>query len=528
MSIVTQEQLWAGFDYSAPSNPTIVRESLSPIIDKSMYFSGLKTFSGTTRIYARFLSIESDTPLPCIIILPSSLDSLDDIEIDKYLDLLKGYSLMFVDYFGSAKTKLKHTIYPKDIDAYWQRDKAHLNTFIPEDLKTSAHYYFSTTALFSVNYLRQYQNELNIDIDKIGIIGIGTGAGLVYKASIDQTIKCGASFFCGDIFGQEAKYIGYKAALDSRMYATKTDIPVLINAATNQIGGGFDYLNDLYLSAQNARLLNYSLSDNAISEEQRHNLATWFDSILKNQETALPEKPKILVSVSEGANYIELTGAFDSVTIYLAEDRDAEFRNWKKIKHTKISETKYLARIEPCSIKHKLFASVVTKCGFSLSSEMMLIKPSIDEGAAAKKGRILFKSGLNKSDWLIKGHGFFDNDGVPIMAKGPFDLEGIKGKNLISLASGDAVGKRLSESLLQFIIHAPLQTEVEFNLTLDLKNGMTDVYSTKKTIQDKDWAMVTLSPIDFKCAKGIPSFDKVISIGAKASTPLIISSIIWV
>ncbi|MCL2556829.1 MAG: hypothetical protein FWE03_07460 [Firmicutes bacterium] len=527
MSIITLEQLWLNFDRKAPSKPTIVKEQYSQYIDKKIFFSGLKTDSGTTRIYARFLSYPSDFPLPVLIILAAHNQSIDDIDAHKFLSLLDGYALLFIDYHGAMQNKILYTIYPKDINTYWQQSPLSIFEHVPQDLKTSAHYYFTACTLFAINYLEEFNQELNIDINKIGILGIGTGASIVYKASIDEAIKCGASFFCGDIFGSNPQYISYKAALDSRIYAAKSNIPVLINAASNQQNEGFDYLNDLYLNALNARISTHALSSNSVSIKQRDNLKKWFDTILKNEYSIenLPKKPKISSSTSEDATYIELSGEFDSVQIYISEDRSPEFRNWKKIKHTKISETKYLIRIESNVIKYKLFASVMTKCGFSLSSEMISIKPIKQEKEQNKKGRILFKGGLSGSDWLIQAHDFFDDDN-PFMTKGPFDLEGICGHELITLSSGDITNKGAPESLLQIILHVPIQTEIEFILT-EL-NDNVQIFSHKKTISDKNWAMITLSPLDFKCTKGTPSFDKVVSIGLKADTKIIISSIIWV
>ena len=532
MSIITPSQLWESFDRHTPLCPTIVSQKDTPFIDKRLYFSGLKTESGCIRIYARFLSVPSDAVQnnPALILLPPAHQSIDTMDAEQLLALFDNrYSILLVDYFGAGTQKTHHSIYPKAKNNYWKTD---LYT-CPTDIKTSAHYYFTTCALFALSYLEEYYKDLNIDKDKLGILGINEGASLVYKASIDKGIKCGATFFCGDLFGANQDNIAYKAALDSRVYAAKTDFPVLINAATNQKGGEFDYLNELYLSGEQSRLSIFALSSNAVSDEQRDNLIKWFDLAMNNGCQKIPCRPKISASVSEGANYIELEGEFDNVKMYIAESGIADYRNWKIIKHTKISENKYLARLDGSSQDHKLFASVLTKCGFNLSSEMIDIAAVRNVADQTKRGRIIYKIGYKDSGWLIRGSDFFKTD-VPIIAKGPFELEGIKAKRLTTYAAGDMINRGEAGSLLQIVLHTKVPSVVEFILTTSHQSldtscqPSTEVFRHKKNIIEKDWAMISLSPEDFKSAKGLPVFDRVIGIELRAEEDVLIGSVIWV
>ena len=524
MAIITLEQLWEGFDRNVSVSPTIVKEQTAPFIDKRLFFNGLTTSQGVIRIYARFLSNHSARAAPVLIVLPPIDQNIDTLDPIKLLALAKHYALLIIDYGGLHKNKTYSSIYPKDIDTYWL-SSSDTALSSPKNIKNSAHYYFTTSALFAITYLEQHHKELNIEPNKIGMLGINTGASILYKASIDNAIKCGATFFCGDIVGFLQDNIAYKVALDSRAYAKKTQLPVLISAATNEAGAGFDYLNDLYAANTNSRLSTFVLSSTAVSNGQRDNLIKWFDCVMQNSESNIPFRPKISSSVSEGINYIELGGEFESIEVFLAEDREAEYRNWKAVKHIKISETKYLARVQPSEFSQKIFANAKTKCGFNLSSEMIEIEPIKDEKPAIKRGRIVFKSGINDNGWLIKGQDFFDED-IPKAVKGPFDIDGVCAKSLVSLAVGDAASRGGAQSLLQIMLHVNKPIEVEFSLTT--QNGKNKEYTHKKTIFERDWAFVTLSPQDFKCAKGVPSFDNVIAIGIKADTDVVVSSIIWV
>jgi len=556
MAILTPKQLWQDFDRHLDLNAAVVRETTTPFIDKRIYFNGLKTSQGHIRIYARFLSCD-DTKKPAVIFLPPAEYNINNIDAQKILTLFKNYSLLIIDYAGiTAPDKAFNTIYPKDIDTYWQRDITTLAAPVT-DMKTAAHYYFTSCALFALSYLE----TLNIDKDKIGVLGIAEGASLVYKISIDKAVKCGVSFFCGDIFSGQQEYIAYKAAFDSRAYAAKTNMPVLINAAANQADGAFDYLNDLYLGSTNSRFSTFALSSKAVSEEQRQSAVKWLDFMLiqneelaadrikttqnqhenyagktknlSNSETAilnpelnaLPPPPKISSSVSEGATYVELSGEFERVEMFIAEDRLSQYRNWKPLRHSKISETKYLARVDSSHLTYNVYANITTKCGFNFSSEMISLTPLKVENIGTKRGRIIYKAATDTGGWLIKGGDFFETN-APVLKKGPFDLEGICAEELISFAAGDEANQGKSDSLLQIILHINKPGDIEFNIII--QNDGIQEFKHIKMIMDKAWAVVTLSPEDFKCSKGTPSFDKVIAIGIKSDEQLLINSIIWV
>lgn len=513
--------MWDKYDRSTSLETMIVREDKTEYIDRKLYFSGFRAEGGTVRCYARFLipqpsTLNSQTTPVLIALLPKDND-IDRADAQKILQA--GYAVLLLDYSGKSDKKSRYTVYPHSINPAWESDPDTIKK-PPADPKASCWYYWTTCVLHALTYL---ENEGYGG--RIGLIGIGEGAGPVFKSGLTQGITAGATFFGGDIPDTGDELLAYKAALDSRAYADGC-FPILINASSNEKNGALDYLNELYTVSPLSRFSIFANAETAISENQRISVKKWFDYFFYDIGE-LPHRPELNAFCSEGALYAEMDGDYKDVKIYYAEDRPAFCRNWVRAEVNKIGESKYLARLRVAdpSVGILLFAAVTRADGFTLSTQLACKNPQkLGVKADGEKNRVVYRVESAESTWLVQNGGFFETGFLEIK-KGPFDLEGICGGELVSFAAGDTRFRGGNESLLQVIINSPTPQDAEFTITV-LDSAPVE-YKCKKPIMSGGWSTVTLSAEDFKSQKGVPSFNKAVGLAIRGKG-VIINSVVWI
>ena len=599
--------LFDKIDFFAPTNPVFIKESEGNFIEKKVYFDGLviepdKTkdtsaaeldkskavhqathaasaaaSAAKVRIYARLISknnLLSIEAKPVIVVLAPIGLSIDDIDPQAMLDLFGDYAILLVDYFGEQNKKAFYTIYPKNVNPFWLSDPSAVYT-PTQELKNSPLFYFSICAARAVVFLKHNARRLNIDQNKIGMVGIKEGAGLVFKSSLVGGICAAATFFNGDLVGEQSEMTAYKAALDSCVFAPKTDFPVLINAASNQAGQGLEYLNKLHLGAKNSALSIFAPSSKATSKEQRQTLKKWFDYFFnsdgqkggrtasqdrqerqdkkgkelgadkhsflyaqakqkltdKSETSATPfcgshhlflSKPKLEILDDGDVYCAKLEGDYEDVAFFVAQDRqNKESQNWRFLEHEQVGAGRYLASIKDCFIDISVFACFKTKEGFYLSTAVEHV-PKKAGAVPPILDRKVCQNGTGEG-WIVSGDFFGAN--YPKILQGALGLFGIFGDELATNAIGDVQFRGKGDAAIQLTLHSPHFQEIEIEATAE--GDVLSKYTAKKTLVSKEgWTNLVLYQNDFKGSGNPFAFDKMVGIKIKGKD-VFINSIIW-
>lgn len=511
MELFTPQELWKNYNRELPVEAAVVKEiKTDGRTERSVYFGGAPCRQGRVRVFARLLLPEEKNP-PVIIFLSEKKRNIETAYFD-WVD--KGYAVLALDYAGKRAGKLRHTIYPRCVDAYWERDEI----VVPQNPFTSDRYYWTTCVLHAVTYLEQCDD---VDSSRIGLIGDRCAAAVIWMAAYLTNLKAGITYFGNEYGGENEVYLQYKACLDSRAYA-KNNFPILIQTDSNEKGGSLDFLSVQQIAAADSCLSVHPRTCGCIGVEQVKNAELWMNALLRN-DWARPVSPMLNLIESDGSLYAEIIVSSEtSVDIYYSSGEIPEYRNWRNAEVTRVAG-KYLAKLDVYNPELTIYAFAVAafKDGYTLSSPVIAKQPQ-KLGVVANeslRSRLVYQSENGKDSWFKEGVGE-DNVGVGV---GPYGLDGVCGDRLKTYKISEERYRAEPDSLMQIIMYSPQKQDAEIALITE-----DDEYVCVKPLALTDeWSTFTLSGKDFKSVKGSITPDKAIALEIRGKD-IIINSLIWV
>lgn len=528
--ILTPQQLWKDYDRkSVPLNPSVAIEGGSEAGRfRYGYFNGEKTPDGVARIFYKLY--EPKTPAAtkaAVIVFDDPEKTVDAFDPAEYL--LRGFSVLVVDYTGETDYKPRYTLYPKSL-SYANFFKT-LSAPAPQDAPAteSCWYVYAAGALRSITFLE------SLGYTDLFMLGIGCGGDQVWKVCyLENTVRAGAVVFSGANAAEQN--LSYKAALGASAYANFLKAPVFIQITSNEQNNSMDMMNELYeKSAERGSLLSVSERANRVIDPDRaDNAAKWFYAKLTKEP--LPAPPVLSAKGSQNQLYYEIRVSDASevaeTTLFVAHaQKNSAFRNWRRQELQRISEDEFLAK-SPVLLPGEpvyAFVNVRYKSGFCLSSAVERVIPQTlnIQGEALTFKRLLYDSSMGFSDWLI-----LNNPGGKSMKlsmeKGPFGLEGVTSPSnvLTTFRLADPQYKGKADSVLQLTVYSPSAQEVFFYVTSDKLAR----YLCKKELAPIDaWTKLTFSQSDFKSAGGpLGSWQDVLTFEIESADTVLVSSLLWV
>ena len=231
MDIMTPQTLWKDFT-PLPFNETVVKSA--PFNGGTLtefYFSGIKTDDGIVRIYAKYLDKGS---LPTVIIF----DEDSKTDITDY----QGYNLMTVNYKGAVPGR-RGTMYPDSL-----RDATEWSAGDGLDPAKHRWYAWAAVGMCAALYAKTKGNG------KVAVVGIGDGAGIVWKLSATVQVDAGVSIYG---YEEQSDDINYKACLYNKAYTSMLRFPVLEIISSNEENDSTEYMSELFSLIQRRLSLDY-------------------------------------------------------------------------------------------------------------------------------------------------------------------------------------------------------------------------------------------------------------------------------
>lgn len=530
MEIQTPQTIWKDYDKSGATNETVVSTvDHGDYLESCVYFNGEKADDGIARICAQLFLPKKDGPVPAVLFFDDEKNHLGITHVSALLE--EGLAVLVVDYVGKLPGKSRYTLYPDSLNPQTKEE-------FPEDMRQSRTYIYGCVGFKALNYLL---SKDFVDKDRIGVLGAGEAGAIVWTLSVKEKLKAGMTFYGGGFFRDEKhddlKFLAYKAAFDVRSCAQHSLFPVLIQGTSNERNSSLDYLNELYNCSDKNYFSIAPRANRSIITPQKKNIKYWFAYMLADRGYA-PIPPTINARESDGKLYYDLEVdvnnevTFVKLYTYQGED-EAAFRNWSEQKIVKISEGKYISKVDVYTENEPIRAFVTVKYKHSLylCSPVLLKRPKqMKVLADPRTSRLIYESDMGLDDFIVPNDYDLNHDEEKlVMKKGPHDIEGVCSMTgqLMTFKLGDHKYRGQGETLLKILLYV----EQKCNVTFTVMDRSRDVFEFVKTFEPEDgWASVSLASFDFKSQKRVLSdWSEIVSIRIySGDAKLLLGSMLWV
>lgn len=494
MDIMTPQTLWKDFS-PLPFNETVIKSA--PYGEGTLtefYFSGIKTEDGIVRIYAKYLDKGS---LPTVVIFDEQ-SRTDVFDID-------GYNVMVVDYKGITKTG-RGTMYPSSLsDAVYPSDKCGI------DPSKHRWYAWAAVGMCAALYAKKKGNG------KVAVIGVGDGAGIVWKLSATVEVDVGISIYG---YEEQSDDINYKACLYNKAYTSVLKFPMLEIISSNEENDSTEYMSELFSLVQrdDCRLMINERSSHDMGEMGEAEASKWLKKHLLDEGEDVPSMPTIRPYVIEGKLYFDISGEGDLSLFVSAGNESGCVRNWSKADIERSGDS-YFCRLPIFRPDEKLLAFVTqVKDGYKFSTPLVKRIPAkMGVLAEAINSRLVYSGEMGVDDWF--------GDDVCVK-QGPYGIKGVASScRMETFKIGDIRFKGPSDAALRIMFYSPVSQTVKFSV----KDG-TNEYFYKIAVNEKmNWINVCLSVNNFSHNGVTPSgWQDVTSISVQADGGIVVASVLWI
>ena len=532
MEILSPQSLWSDYDRTAlPLDVSVLTSETRQdgTLSERLYFSGERTASGVTRIFAH-LWLPKERKPPVIIAMCDLGDDIDKFDAEQYLE--SGYAVLAVDYAGQRDGKERFTIYPKELDgaAYFKHPDA--LSLIPSNPEQSCRYIWTTVLLRAIT---KVQSDERLS-DSIALIGIGAGGSQVIKASAIEDLKCGITIFTTDpALKAGDDEISFKACMDNGSYVSLSRFPMLSVLCSNDSDGFFDRMSAVYAGTGDKYYLSVGERvGRAVLAKQQTCIRAWLNRYLKMGLPLEIAAPEITARESERSLYYvvkaDMRLAVEKVELFVAHSIEiGEFRNWRNVKLLSAGEGEYIAKVPVYDTMRPVyaFASVVYEDGFTFSTPLLVKTPALMGVHADNfvKSRLLYDSDSGTDDFVSPGGG----DDI-VMRSGAYDILGVcaEGGELATYKPGDIQFRADESSVLQLIVYSEKEQEAEFAVRTRERGGEAEYVCRKKMERSGNWTKFTLSAEEFKSGEGaLHSFASAVYFCVRGKG-ILVNTMLWV
>lgn len=494
MDIMTPQTLWKDFT-PLPFNETVVKSA--PFNGGTLtefYFSGIKTDDGIVRIYAKYLDKGS---LPTVIIF----DEDSKTDITDY----QGYNVMTVNYKGAVPGR-RGTMYPDSLRDATERSAG-------DGLDPAKHrwYAWAAVGMCAALYAKTKGNG------KVAVVGIGDGAGIVWKLSATVQVDAGVSIYG---YEEQSDDINYKACLYNKAYTSMLRFPVLEIISSNEENDSTEYMSELFslIQRDDCRLTINERSSHDIGEVGLSETGKWLNKHLTGEGENIPSMPTIKPYVAEGKLYFEITGEGELSLFVSAGNENCRVRNWSKADIER-SGNSYFGRLPVYRSDEKLLAFVTQfKDGYKFSSPMVKRIPAkMGVAEEALDSRLVYSGDMGVDDWF--------GDEI-VMKKGPYGIHGVATTGRMeTFKIGDIRFKGPADASLRIMFYSPENQTVKFSV----RDG-ADEYEYSIAVREKmNWVNVCLSVNNFSHdGDTLDGWCDVTSLSVQAAGGVVVASVLWI
>jgi hypothetical protein len=560
--LVSPIELWKDFNVKLDddNNNIISEKDLGDgYVQRQIYFTAYKTEGGKVRVFAQFYfdkkTINKSKKAPVIFFLGSPVRFYQTLKFIK--NNLKGVSVFTIDYFGYQAGADRYTIYPQCLEyANFEKAQDILNT-VKDSPKDTPWYVWTAMARRALTLLEQIPE---VDIQKIAILGIKTGANLAWKiGATDSRACCIISMFNTGWLGYDFLYKKgaesdqeipeerslYLAALSTQSYAPLVKTPILVTLSTNDSDATFDRAFDTYSRIPENTVSMLSVipySDKEIFFEYNDTIINWLKNYLFDAQYYHPCQPELDIANQDNQLRVQIkannTIPINEIRLYQAvETHDPSIRNWTKLNCEDKGGGIYEATLQVLDVNEYcfVFANAVYQ-NFIVSSNMHACIPSElnISNANIKASRLVYDSSMGIDCWTIFGaNELFRQNPELYMEKGALDMAGVRAKigNLATFKIGDPRFKGYEEDRLQIGYYSPISQKITIALKNYFNDGREyDYFYTFEAEGAEIWDKITLDASEFKNEDGamLKSFENAVLLYIKSEGTLLVNNILWV
>ncbi len=528
MEFLSPQNLWSEYDRKAlPLNPTVItRAEKDGAACERLYFSGERTASGVTRIFAKlWLPAEKNPP---VVIMMHDLD----VDIDKFdaSELLaSGYAVLMLDYAGERDGKERFTLYPKELGFAEYFTHPDTLTMTPQNPKLSCWYVWTTVLLRAITYVES-DDRLS---GNIAVLGVGAGGSQVMKVTALEDLQCGVTVFSTNPpMGEE---VTFKACLGNGSYAPLYRFPLISAVCSNASEEFFERVSGIYSGSSDKYYLSVGERvSRALLTHQKECIKAFLGRRLKMGLPIGVDAPEISAKESERQLYYEIKAdprlAIKKADLFVAYSVEkGELRNWHKYKTLSVGDGEFIVKVPVYDATRPVyaFATVYYEDGFTFSTQLFTKTPAL-MGVQAQplvKSRLLYDSDSGIDDFVSPSGG----DDI-VMKSGAYGIDGVCSLSgeIATYKVGDIRFKAEEDSVLQLILYSDEPKEAEFVVCTLEKGADTEYVCRRKTDSGGNWTKLTLNAEDFKSGEGtLTSFAKAVYLCIRCDG-LLVNTLLWV
>ena len=556
---MTPAALWKGFsDETADAEIVVLKdETAGGIHTRAFYFSALKSGNAAVRCFVTIRRPAGHTALPAAIILCPE----DRRASYEKVVLSQKCAAVYVDYEGAMPGKERFTIYPPafgyaEMSEYAGAGKDFNALFKIKKSATETPWYVWTAIVRRA--IAVIKNHENTDRNRIGLIGVRSGANIGWKIIGSTKLVCAAALIeaagredHGIVYSetdtrykQGASDENYMLSLSTAAYIPNVTCPVLVHSGTNGANNMFDRTSfNMERLPVSAPLL-FSVSprgDKELDYKQAQNLKKWVAGFVGGG-LEFPPQPQTSAEIKDGKLEIRvragLPGKIKGVTVYYSYATTAPARrNWYGIPAAETDDGAFSAKADIYYPgKHIYYFAVADyKDGFAQASFADNIIPEITVPPAQPQ-RVLYDARVNGFDCFTAETGErIHTQKQPLsLQKCPGGIVGItapKG-NIVTYKAGDLRFLPPSpDAGLVFTLYSEKDRTVKIKLTEYSGGEKGRQYSgCFKLLGAEGWQKIVCACNDFKTALNVPltSWSNIVKMSIKTDGGVLVSNIIWV
>lgn len=559
--IYTPSNIFNGIDFDLNTETLIINESvLNGVKFKELNFSARQINGKRPRGYG--VLAESVSPLlsPLLIIIGDVSHSIDEDIMAFYAR--ENFNVFMFDYFGEDENKTKFTSYPLEVD-------------YANFIRAGRHFKFADTTAretcyFEWSALGHYAISTAIDIccitdKKIGLLGVGTGANIVWMlSSLDKRIAASCTVFSAGWNEYEGiyKYGGnniiinideererWLAGIATESYAKFITSPMLYVSSSNNKLTHMERASDTISRIPEKVYTLNCISPrftNIIGFKNTKNILLFFKKFLFMQDISLPKKFSCNIDNQEGKAAInivaEKSADISQIVIYYCEGEiNPCARNWFEINIDPSSE-KYTGYPKISFENNQLFAfaNITYKNGVTISSNLYAkkIKDLNISIPSLRRSPVIYNSVMERDCFTIFSpeklnlSGIFLEEYSVYLKEGPGGITGIKAKkgSLASFKVGDVRFKGIDDESFKFDVFS--SNPQELTLYFYDKAGRSDEHYHICTISlmgGNIWQPIEIKKQNLKTAEGqsLKSWEDICMVGFVSGDEFLINNILW-
>lgn len=557
MRLLTPTEIWEGFNPVKDGTETSIFSSCQNdnLVTVGVFFTSEKTESGRVRVFARvYYDARWRDARPAVLLLPSHDRNRNFDDITSSL-VSEGYVVCLCDYAGAHDGDEPHTTYPDEF-SYAAAPQCMSNLYT---VKTTARetpwFQWAKVARRAITMLGELKY---VDAERIGVMGVDIGAQIAWQvAGIDGRVRALVPINGGGYlwrrgtprFSAEGKDLpvddeerAFSAGVGAETYARFVSCPTYYIVSSNSRDADIDRAGDIMslVPAKSKVMVVVRGSASQVSLTAYASLIKWLQGNFAH-DTPPFGMPEAKLIADENEVYLRLNchSEPESVSAFYSRGEEVSFaRNWTALADAQnVGENEFVFRI-PSGDPSQLvvaYATIKTSDGICASTPVSGIVPA-EHGVtavanvAAGNSRIVYSGDMGAGLFWVTTDGFFLDDSVLAVRKGPFDIRGIgttKG-TLVLCRSTHEFFSCEKGAVLQMDIYSDTRRDIDFRFVA--YPDLTE-YSCKVTATGGDfWQKIKISAAELKSDEGkpLPRFGMCKLLLISDAENVLFNNIVWI